>query len=69
MNAVTVAQALHWFDLDQFYTEVRRVSTPDGVLVISFYNGLAMAVFETSSVMTNQPREEPALEPPRSARN
>ncbi|MBV5349694.1 class I SAM-dependent methyltransferase, partial [bacterium] len=28
VDLVTVAQALHWFDLDSFYTEVRRVLKP-----------------------------------------
>lgn len=30
-DLVTVAQALHWFDFEQFYGEVRRVLRPDGV--------------------------------------
>jgi SAM-dependent methyltransferase len=33
-----VAQALHWFDLDRFYAEARRVLKPDGVLSASAYN-------------------------------
>jgi SAM-dependent methyltransferase len=31
-NLVTVAQALHWFDLEKFYREVRRVCRPGGFL-------------------------------------
>ncbi len=34
---VTVAQALHWFNFDRFYAEVRRVLTPDGVLAVWAY--------------------------------
>jgi SAM-dependent methyltransferase len=34
---VTVAQALHWFDLPKFYTEVRRVAKPQGLLACSCY--------------------------------
>lgn len=34
---VTVAQALHWFDLPKFYAEVRRVAKPQGVLAASCY--------------------------------
>jgi SAM-dependent methyltransferase len=30
-DAVCVAQALHWFDLDRFYAEVKRVLRPGGV--------------------------------------
>jgi SAM-dependent methyltransferase len=37
-DAITVAQALHWFDLNRFYAEVRRVLAPRGVLVIWSYN-------------------------------
>src|SRR5215831_15633381 len=34
---VTVAQALHWFDLDRFYAEVRRVLRPQGVFAVWAY--------------------------------
>jgi SAM-dependent methyltransferase len=36
-DLVTVAQALHWFDLDRFYAEVRRVLKPNGVLAAWAY--------------------------------
>src|SRR5213594_4767762 len=29
---ITVAQALHWFDLERFYAEAKRVLSPTGVL-------------------------------------
>jgi SAM-dependent methyltransferase len=35
---VTVAQALHWFDLPAFYAEVDRVLVPGGVLAVWTYN-------------------------------
>jgi SAM-dependent methyltransferase len=38
IDLITVAQALHWFDLDQFYCEVGRVLKPKGVLAASAYN-------------------------------
>jgi SAM-dependent methyltransferase len=38
IDLIMVAQALHWFDLDRFYGEARRVSKPDGVLTASAYN-------------------------------
>ena len=34
---VTVAQALHWFDFDRFYAEVKRVLTPGGVIAVWAY--------------------------------
>ena len=37
MALVTVAQALHWFDLASFYAEVRRVTKPQGLLACSCY--------------------------------
>jgi SAM-dependent methyltransferase len=40
VDLVTVAQALHWFDRERFYAQVRRVSRPGGVLAFWSY-GLA----------------------------
>jgi SAM-dependent methyltransferase len=37
VDAVCVAQALHWFRLPAFYAEVRRVLRPDGVLAAWCY--------------------------------
>src|SRR5262249_43999922 len=37
-DVVTVAQAVHWFDLERFYAEVRRVSRPGGVLAVWCYS-------------------------------
>lgn len=37
VDAVTVAQAAHWFDLDRFYAEVRRVLEPGGAIAIWCY--------------------------------
>ena len=37
VDLVTVAQALHWFDLDRFYAEVRRVLKPGGLLAVWTY--------------------------------
>src|SRR5262245_12784132 len=38
VDLIMVAQALHWFDLDSFYAEARRVLKPDGILAASAYN-------------------------------
>jgi SAM-dependent methyltransferase len=37
-DLVTVAQALHWFDIDGFYREVKRVLVPRGVLAVWTYS-------------------------------
>lgn len=37
VDLITVAQALHWFDLDVFYAEVRRVLKPGGVIAAWTY--------------------------------
>lgn len=36
-DVVTVAQALHWFDLEHFYAEVRRVLKPGGLIAVWTY--------------------------------
>ena len=38
VDLIVVAQALHWFDLERFYAEARRVLKSDGVLAASAYN-------------------------------
>ena len=37
VDLVTVAQALHWFDIDAFFAEVERVSKRGGVLAVWCY--------------------------------
>ena len=37
VDLVTVAQALHWFDVNAFYAETRRVARPGGVLAVWNY--------------------------------
>ena len=36
-DLVTVAQALHWFDLERFYREVERVVAPGGAIAVWSY--------------------------------
>jgi ubiquinone/menaquinone biosynthesis C-methylase UbiE len=38
VDLVTVAVAIHWFNFDEFYREVKRVLKPDGVLAAWTYN-------------------------------
>lgn len=42
VDLVTVAQALHWFDLDKFYAEVRRVLKPGGVIAAWSYGMIGL---------------------------
>ncbi|MEK6644276.1 MAG: class I SAM-dependent methyltransferase [Planctomycetota bacterium] len=37
VDLITVAQALHWFNFDAFYANVRRVLAPDGLLAVWCY--------------------------------
>lgn len=37
-DLIVVAQAIHWFDFDRFYAQVRRVLKPGGVLAVIGYS-------------------------------
>ena len=37
VDLITVAQALHWFDFDAFFQEVKRVAKPNGILAVWCY--------------------------------
>lgn len=38
VDLVTVASALHWFDMQKFYSEVKRVVRPGGILAVWSYH-------------------------------
>ncbi|MGB0129296.1 MAG: class I SAM-dependent methyltransferase [Rhodocyclaceae bacterium] len=42
INLIAVAQALHWFDLEQFYREALRVLAPEGVLAVWSYGEVSV---------------------------
>ena len=50
VDLVTVAQALHWFDRDRFYEQVRRVGRVGSVLAVWSY-GLAVISPEVDRVV------------------
>lgn len=37
-DLITVAQAIHWFDVEKFYDEVRRVAKPGAILALIGYS-------------------------------
>ena len=43
VNLVTVAQAIHWFDFEKFYTEVNRVAKPGAVIAVWTYSLLQVS--------------------------
>ena len=43
IDLLMIAQALHWFELDRFYAEARRVLKPEGVLAATAYNLLQIS--------------------------
>ncbi|HZV82001.1 MAG TPA: class I SAM-dependent methyltransferase [Geobacteraceae bacterium] len=43
IDLTVVAQALHWFDFERFYAEVRRVTRPVGVLAAVSYGEVRVA--------------------------
>ena len=49
VDLVTVAQALHWFDLERFYAEVRRVGRAGSVLATREVRDAAKDEFAWSS--------------------
>lgn len=52
VDLVTVAQAVHWFDLDAFYEEARRVLRPGGAIALITY-GVIEADGEVGRALTN----------------
>lgn len=43
VDLVTVAQAIHWFDFDKFYTEVKRVATNNAFIAVWCYTLLTIS--------------------------
>ena len=42
-DLITVAVAIHWFNFDQFYREVKRVLKPGGILAAWTYNSVEIS--------------------------
>jgi SAM-dependent methyltransferase len=43
VDLITVAQALHWFPLDAFFSEARRVLKSEGIIAVWSYNLLSVS--------------------------
>ncbi|MBE9041335.1 class I SAM-dependent methyltransferase [Oscillatoriales cyanobacterium LEGE 11467] len=43
IDLATVGQALHWFDIERFYVEVKRVLKPGGILAVWCYQLLSIS--------------------------
>lgn len=41
-DLITVAQAIHWFDFEKFYAEVKRTLKPDGIFAVIGYGLLQL---------------------------
>lgn len=42
VDLITVAQAMHWFDIDSFFVEANRVLKPGGILAVWCYRNCVM---------------------------
>lgn len=49
-DLITVAQALHWFDFEKFYAEVKRVLKPNGIIAVWTYS-LPKISFEIDEIV------------------
>jgi ubiquinone/menaquinone biosynthesis C-methylase UbiE len=52
-DLITVAQAIHWFDFNNFYKEVRRTLKPEGLLTVLGY-GLLRTDDDTINLMIDR---------------
>ncbi|KAI8873857.1 S-adenosyl-L-methionine-dependent methyltransferase [Ramicandelaber brevisporus] len=53
-DLVTVAQAIHWFDVSKFLAEAKRVLKPTGVLAIIGYGALYFQKCPEASILLRQ---------------
>lgn len=56
VDLITVATAVHWFDLARFYDNVRRVAVPGGILAVWTYHTSVIAP-EIDAVLDHYYRE------------
>ena len=51
VDLLTVAQALHWFDIDRFFAEAVRVLRPGGLLAVWTYGPLSVDGMEVDAIV------------------
>lgn len=51
-DLITVGQAAHWFDFEQFYPEAKRVLKPEGVIALVGYN--LLKIDEATDILINR---------------
>ena len=51
-DLVTVAQAIHWFDFEKFYVEMKRTAKPNAMLVVMGYGKIEVTP-EIDSIINN----------------
>lgn len=53
VDIITVAQALHWFDLPAFFKETRRVLKPGGILAVWMYGKMKVDDTSIQNIINN----------------
>jgi SAM-dependent methyltransferase len=53
VDLIAVAQAAHWFDLEAFYAEVRRIAKPQAALALITYGVLHVAEPTSEAILQN----------------
>ena len=54
VDLVAVAQAAHWFDLDRFYAEVRRIAAPGAAVALWSYDDPVIVGDQASSALLEE---------------
>lgn len=53
VDVVTIAQALHWLDVDMFFVECKRVLRPKGCLAVYGYGNICLANKQCNTMLSN----------------
>lgn len=53
VDVVTIAQALHWLDIDKFFTECKRVLKPRGCVAVYGYGNVCLINKQCNELVSN----------------